>query len=85
LFYYNIKIKQFNNKLNYKKLELFKIEKVLSLVNYWLLLLKIINIYLIFYILFFELAFFGILKILIIEINLVNLNAKYKIKIVLNC
>jgi len=34
LFRYNIKIKQFSDKLNYKKLELFKIKKVLSLINY---------------------------------------------------
>ena len=85
LFRCNIKIKQFSDKLNYKKLKLFKIKKVLSLINYRLLLLKIINIYLVFYILFFELAFFEILKILIIKINLINLNVEYKIKIVLNC
>jgi len=34
LFRYNIKIKQFSNKLNYKKLRLFKIKKILSLINY---------------------------------------------------
>ena len=34
LLHRNIKIKQFSNKLNYKKLKLFKIEKVLNLVNY---------------------------------------------------
>jgi len=43
------------------------------------------NIYLIFYILFFKLAFFKALKALIIEINLINLNIKYKIEIILNC
>ena len=64
---------------------LFKIEKILGLINYQLLLLKIMNIYLVFYILFFELALFEMLKILIIEINLVNLNIKYKVEIVLNC
>jgi len=66
-------------------LGLFKIEKILGLINYQLLLLKIMNIYLVFYILFFELALFEMLKILIIEINLVNLNIKYKVEIVLNC
>jgi len=50
-----------------------------------LLLLKTINIYLVFYILLFKLAPFEILKALVIKINLVNLNAKYKVKIVLNC
>ena len=73
LFYCNIKIKQFNDKLNYKKLKLFKIKKILNLVNYQLLLLKIINIYLIFYILFFKLAFFKMLKALIIEINVTTI------------
>jgi len=34
LFYCNIKIKQLSDKLNYKKLKLFKIKKVLGLVNY---------------------------------------------------
>jgi len=85
LLYRNIKIKQFSDKLNYKKLKSFKIEKILNLINYQLLLFKIINIYLIFYILFFKLVFFKMLKILIIKINLINLNVKYKIKIILNC
>jgi len=65
-------------------LKLFKIEKILSLINYRLSLFKIINIYLIFYILFFKLAFLKALKALIIKINLVNLNVKYEIKIILN-
>ena len=43
------------------------------------------NIYLVFYILFFKLTFFKTLKISIIKINLINLNAKYKIKTILNC
>jgi len=34
LLYCNIKIKRFNNKLNYKKLKFFKIEKILKLINY---------------------------------------------------
>ena len=34
LFRCNIKIKRFSDKLDYKKLKLFKIEKVLSLINY---------------------------------------------------
>ncbi|KAK1475852.1 hypothetical protein CABS01_15558, partial [Colletotrichum abscissum] len=41
-FYYNIKIKRLNNKLNYKKLRLFEIIKKVLLVNYKLRLLNII-------------------------------------------
>jgi len=43
------------------------------------------NIYLIFYIFFLKLAFLSVFTMLIIEINLINLNVKYKIKIILNC
>ncbi|KAK1710669.1 hypothetical protein BDP67DRAFT_407135, partial [Colletotrichum lupini] len=42
LFYYNIKIKRLSNKLNYKKLRLFKIIKKVLLINYELKLLNII-------------------------------------------
>jgi hypothetical protein len=35
----NINIKRFSDKLDYKKLELFKISKVVRLVNYYLELL----------------------------------------------
>jgi len=85
LFRCNIKIKQFSDKLNYKKLKSFKIKKILNLVNYRLLLLKTINIYLIFYISLFKLIPFEILKASIIKINPVNLNVEYEIKIILNC
>ncbi|UQC90003.1 uncharacterized protein CLUP02_15534, partial [Colletotrichum lupini] len=40
--YYNIKIKYLNNKLNYKKLRLFKIIKKVLLINYKLRLLNTI-------------------------------------------
>jgi len=50
----NIKIKRLSNKLNYKKLGLFKIEKKLGLVTYKLILLKEIKIYLVFYIILLE-------------------------------
>jgi len=43
------------------------------------------NIYLVFYILLFKLAPLEALKALVIEINLVNSNAEYKIKVILNC
>jgi len=81
----NIKMKRLNNKLNYKKLESFRIKKILKLVNYKLILFKIINIYLIFYILFLKLTFLSVFVILIIKINLINLNVKYKVKVILNC
>ena len=74
-----------NNKLNYKKLELFKIKKILELINYKLILFKIINIYLIFYIFLLKLTFSSVSIAPITEINLVNLNIEYKIKIILNC
>ncbi|OHF04539.1 hypothetical protein CORC01_00010, partial [Colletotrichum orchidophilum] len=42
LFYYNIKIKRLNNKLNYKKLSPFKIIKKVLLINFKLKLLNTI-------------------------------------------
>ncbi|OHF04349.1 hypothetical protein CORC01_00201, partial [Colletotrichum orchidophilum] len=41
-FYYNIKTKRLNNKLNYKKLKLFKIIKKVLLINFKLKLLNTI-------------------------------------------
>ena len=84
LLHYNIKIKWLNNKLNYKKLKFFKIKKILELINYKLILFKIINIYSIFYISFLKLTSLNAFIMPITKINLVNLNAKYKIKIILN-
>ena len=46
----NIKIKRSSNKLNYTKLELFKIKKKLGLIIFELIILKRIRIYLIFHI-----------------------------------
>jgi len=77
-------MKRSNNKLNYKKLKPFKIKRVLKLVNYKLILFKIINIYLIFYIFFLKLVPLGASIASIMEINSVNPNAEYKIKIILN-
>ena len=54
LFYKNIIIKQPNDKLNFKKLGPFIIIYKISEYNYKLSLLKIIQIYLIFYISLFE-------------------------------
>jgi hypothetical protein len=80
----NINIKRLSNKLDYKKLELFKISKVVGLVNYYLELLKIINIYLIFYISFLELVLSEVSNILYTEIELVNLNTEYKVEEILD-
>ena len=73
-------MKRLNNKLDYKKLKLFRINKVIRLVNFRLSLLKIINIYLIFYISLLELVLFRVLTTLNIDINLINSNTIYKLK-----
>ena len=73
-----------NDKLNYKKLKPFKIKKILELINYKLILLKMINIHLIFYIFLLESIPPSVPIALIIKINLINLNAKYKIETILN-
>jgi hypothetical protein len=80
----NIQTKQLSTKLDYKKLGLFKIKRVIGLVNYKLVLLKIINIYLVFYIFFLELVLLGVLPAPVTEIELVNPNAEYKIKEILD-
>ena len=55
----NIATKRLSNKLDYKKLRLFKIIKIKSLVNYYLKLLKTIKIYLVFYISLLKLVLLG--------------------------
>jgi hypothetical protein len=80
----NIQTKQLSTKLDYKKLGLFKIKKITGLVNYKLVLPKIMNIYLVFYILLLELVLPGVLPAPITEIELVNPNAEYKIKKILD-
>ena len=65
-------------------MELFKIKKIKKLINYKLILPKIINIYPIFYISFLELAPQGALPALITKIQLINLNIEYKIEIILD-
>jgi hypothetical protein len=64
----NIKIKRLSNKLDYKKLRLFIIKEVRRRLNYLLILLKTINIYLVFYISLLKLILLGALLALLIEI-----------------
>jgi hypothetical protein len=80
----NIQIKQLNTKLDHKKLGLFKIKRIIGLVNYELVLPKTINIYLVFYISLLELVLLGVLLVLVTEIELVNFNAEYKIEEILD-
>jgi hypothetical protein len=77
-------MKRSSDKLDYKKLELFKINKIVGLVNYYLELLKTINIYFVFYISFLELVLLGVPKASYIEIELVNPNIEYKVKEILD-
>jgi hypothetical protein len=80
----NIQTKRPSTKLDHKKLGLFKIKRVIRLVNYKLVLPKTINIYLVFYISLLELVLLGVLLVLVTEIELVNPNAEYKIKEILD-
>jgi hypothetical protein len=80
----NIQTKQPSTKLDHKKLGLFKIKRIIRLVNYKLVLLKTMNIYLVFYISLLELVLLGVLLVPITEIELVNPNTEYKIKEILN-
>jgi hypothetical protein len=80
----NIQIKQPSTKLDHKKLGLFKIKRVIGLVNYKLILPKTINIHPVFHISLLELVLLGILLVPVTEIELVNLNAEYKIKEILD-
>jgi hypothetical protein len=80
----NIQIKQLNTKLDHKKLELFKIKRIIGLVNYKLVLPKTMNIYLVFYISLLELVPLEILLAPITKIEPVNLNAEYKVEEILD-
>ena len=80
----NIKTNKLSDKLDYRKLGPFIIKKVRKAINYELQLLKNMKIYLVFYISLLELALHNALKALYIEIKLINLNAKYKVKKILN-
>jgi hypothetical protein len=70
--------------LDHKKLELFKIKRIIGLVNYKLVLPKTMNIYPVFYISFLELVLLEVLLVLVTEIELVNLNTKYKVEEILD-
>jgi hypothetical protein len=80
----NIQIKQPSTKLDHKKLGLFKIKKVIRLVNYKLVLPKTMNIHPVFYISLLELILSGVLLAPITEIELISPNIKYKIKKILD-
>jgi hypothetical protein len=80
----NIQIKQPSTKLDHKKLGLFKIKKVVGLINYELVLPKTINIHPVFYIFLLELILLGVLPALITEIEPVNPNTEYKIEEILD-
>jgi hypothetical protein len=80
----NIQTKQPSTKLDYKKLGLFKIKRIIGLVNYKLVLPKTMNIYLVFHISFLELILLGVLPALVTEIELVNPNAEYEIEEILD-
>jgi hypothetical protein len=75
----NIQTKQPSTKLDHKKLGLFKIKRIIRLVNYKLVLPKTMNIYLVFYISLLELVLLGVLLAPVTEIEPVNPNAEYKI------
>jgi hypothetical protein len=80
----NIQTKQPSIKLDHKKLGLFKIKRITRLVNYKLILPKIINIYLVFYISFLELVLLEVLPVPVTEIEPINPNMKYKIEEILD-
>jgi hypothetical protein len=80
----NIQIKQPSTKLDHKKLGIFKIKRIIGLVNYKLVLPKTINIHLVFYILHLEPILPGIPPAPVTEIELVNPNTEYKVEEVLD-
>jgi hypothetical protein len=80
----NIQIKQPSTKLDHKKLGIFKIKRIVGLVNYKLVLPKTINIYPVFYISFLELVLLGVPLVPVIEIKPVNPNTEYEIEEILD-
>src|SRR5271165_1684501 len=76
---YNINTKQLSNKLDFKKLGLYKIKRAIGLVNFKLLLLHNLRIHLIFYIALLELALNLILLLDREEIQLINEETEYNI------
>jgi diacylglycerol kinase len=65
-------------------LGLFKIKKIIGLVNYKLVPPKTINIYLVFHIFLLELVLLGVLPVPVIKIELINTNIEYRIKEILD-
>jgi hypothetical protein len=80
----NIQTKKPSTKLDHKKLGLFKIKRIIGLVNYELVLPKTINIYLVFHISLLELVLLGVLLAPVTEIKPINPNTEYKIKEILD-
>jgi hypothetical protein len=80
----NIQTKRLNTKLDHKKLKLFKIKKIIGLINYKIILPKTINIYPVFHIFFLELILLGAPLAPVIEIEPINPNTKYKIEKILD-
>jgi len=81
----NIKIKRPSDKLDHKKLEPFKIKKVLGPINYRLSLPKTMNIHPIFHISLLEPAPPEAPEAPVTEINPVNPNAEYEVETILDC
>jgi hypothetical protein len=70
--------------LDHKKLKLFKIKRITRLVNYKLVLPKIINIHPVFYIFLLELVLPGVLLAPVTKIEPINPNTEYKIEEILD-
>ena len=80
----NINTKQLSNKLDFKKLRLYKIKKAIGLVNFELLLLHNSRIHPIFYIALLELADNLILLLDREEIQPINKEIEYNVNRILN-
>ena len=81
---HNINTKQLSNKLDFKKLGLYKIKRAIGLVNFELLLLHDLRIHLIFYIALLELALDLILLLDREEIQPINKETEYNVNWILN-
>jgi hypothetical protein len=80
----NIQTKRLNTKLDHKKLGLFKIKRIIGLVNYKLALPRTINIHLVFHISLLKLVLLRILPAPVTKIEPVNPNVKYEIEEILD-
>jgi hypothetical protein len=80
----NIQTKQPSTKLDNKKLGLFKIKKIIRLVNYKLALPKTINIHPVFHISLLGLILLGVLLVPVTEIELINPNTEYEVEEILD-